>query len=137
MYNRRTIRLKEFDYSQIGYYYITICTLDRSKLFGRIIDNKMILNEYGIIAHTEWKRTADIRINVELDEFIIMPDHIHGIIIINNRRGVMPYALKNKTHTKSENGNDVNRAYGNTPLPFTDTWNNGNTPLRSPIQTIG
>ena len=156
MYKRKSIRLKEYDYSQIGYYYVTICTLDRAQLFGRIIDNKMILNKYGLIAQNEWKSTQYIRQNVELDEFIIMPDHIHGIIIINDRRGVMPYALKNNLHSNnnkipndnkpinSELGSGI-RAYGNTPLPFTENVRNvvtsnkydGNTPLRSPMQTIG
>ncbi|MCK5760390.1 MAG: transposase [Candidatus Delongbacteria bacterium] len=140
MYNRRSIRLKEFDYSQIGYYYITICTLDRYQLFGRIVNNKMVLNKFGLIAQKEWKNTSVIRQNVELDEFIIMPDHIHGIIIIN-RRGVMPYALKNDLNNENIDYNNIDhendmRTYGNTPLPFMENVQK-NTPLRSPIQTIG
>ena len=77
---RRSIRLKGYDYSQPGLYYITICTQHRLRIFGEIKNGEMVLNQFGEIAQEEWLKTAKIRENVELGEYVIMPNHIHGII---------------------------------------------------------
>ena len=79
---RRSIRLKEYDYSQPGWYYITICTYNKKCLFGRIANSKMVLNEFGKIVNEEWQKTKEIRRNIDLDYYVIMPNHVHGIIII-------------------------------------------------------
>ena len=84
---RKPIRLKKYDYSTAGYYYVTICTYNRKELFGYIKDNRMVLNEYGKITEKTWKEIPNHYPNVELDEYIIMPNHIHGVIIINNPVG--------------------------------------------------
>ena len=85
IHHRRSIRLKGYDYSQAGAYFITICCQDRDvSTFGEIVDGKMILNDYGVIAYNEWGNTPNVRKNVELDVFVIMPNHLHGIIIIND-----------------------------------------------------
>ena len=81
-HHRRSIRLKGYDYSQIGAYFITICSHKHECIFGEINGNKMCLNEFGDIVETEWLKTPNIRNNVKLDEFIIMPNHLHGIIHI-------------------------------------------------------
>lgn len=81
-HHRQSIRLKGYDYSQAGLYFITICNQDRAHLFGYIENGEMILNTYGQIAHEEWGNTANIRDNCRIHEFIIMPNHIHGIIEI-------------------------------------------------------
>lgn len=83
--NRKSIRLKEYDYSQKGAYFVTICVQNRECLFGDIIDGKMVLNKYGEIAKNEWLKTAEIRENIHLDTFVVMPNHIHGIVVINGR----------------------------------------------------
>lgn len=83
-HHRRSIRLKGYDYSQAGAYFITICTKDRQCLFGDIINGEMILNEMGKIAYDEWLKTPELRPNVSLDVFAIMPNHMHGIIVIND-----------------------------------------------------
>jgi putative transposase len=83
IHNRRSIRLKGYDYSKAGLYFITICVQDRKHLFGEVIDGEMVLNEYGEIAYNEWKETEKIRKNCILHDFIIMPNHIHGIIEIS------------------------------------------------------
>lgn len=88
-HHRRSIRLPHFDYAQPGGYFITICTHNRSCLFGDVINGEMILNEYGIAARDEWLKTLKIRENIKLDEFVIMPNHIHGIIRILERKGTM------------------------------------------------
>jgi len=81
-HHRRSIRLKGYDYSKEGFYFITICCENKAKIFGEIIDGKMILNDFGRIANEEWLNTTNIRQNCKLHAHIIMPDHIHGIIEI-------------------------------------------------------
>jgi putative transposase len=81
-YHRRSIRLKEYDYSQAGGYFITICTHNWKNIFGKVVNGEMILNKYGKIMKDEWLRTKEIRSNVMLDEYIVMPNHFHGIILI-------------------------------------------------------
>ena len=83
-YNRRSIRLPYYDYSKAGCYFITICTQDRLHLFGEIVDGKMVLNDAGKMIHTLWYEIMDDFPNVYLHEFVIMPNHIHGIIEITN-----------------------------------------------------
>lgn len=86
MYNwriRKKLRLKNFDYSKNGYYFVTICTKNRENFFGEIIDGKMFLNEIWKNVEQNWKNIILHYQNVEIDEFIIMPNHIHWIIIIN------------------------------------------------------
>jgi REP element-mobilizing transposase RayT len=77
--------LKGYDYSQAGLYFITICCYKRECLFGDVVNGEMVLNEFGTIASNEWLNTPNIRKNVELDVFVIMPNHFHGIIILNGR----------------------------------------------------
>jgi len=87
---RRSLCLKDYDYSQEGAYFVTICTNRHNCLFGEIVDSAMMLNAFGEIVHDEWIRTAIARPNVTIDTFIVMPNHLHGIIIINEyniRRG--------------------------------------------------
>ena len=85
LHNRRSIRLKEFDYSTPWWYYITICTFNRNNLFGKIENGEMILNKFGLIVEEEWLKTEILRKDIELDYFVIMPNHFHGIPIINSR----------------------------------------------------
>ncbi len=84
-HHRKSIRLKEYDYSEPNWYYVTICTYDRGNLFGRIKNGAMILNNYGKIVNEEWLRTKELRKNIDLDYFVIMPNHFHGILIIEGR----------------------------------------------------
>jgi putative transposase len=79
--NRRSIRLKGFDYSQAGAYFVTIVAWRREMLFGDVVDGEVILNEWGEIVREEWERTAIVRANVELGEYVVMPNHVHGILI--------------------------------------------------------
>ncbi|MFM7372811.1 MAG: hypothetical protein ACKO2Z_34520, partial [Sphaerospermopsis kisseleviana] len=84
IHHRRSIRLKGYDYSQIGAYFVTICTHHRNCLFGEIVDGEMKLNTNGEVAKGCWLSIPRHFQNVELDEFVIMPNHVHGIIIIVN-----------------------------------------------------
>lgn len=79
-HHRRSIRLQGYDYSQAGLYFVTMCCKDRTCLFGEIINGKMILNDFGKIAEQCWLEIPTHFPNAELHEFVIMPNHVHGII---------------------------------------------------------
>lgn len=81
-FHRRSIRLKGYDYSNPGLYYITINTLRHYCMFGQIIDKQMILNEAGHMLHKEWLALNDRFHGIKLHDFIIMPNHFHSIIEI-------------------------------------------------------
>jgi REP element-mobilizing transposase RayT len=85
-YHRHSIRLPGYDYASLGDYYITICTNNRKPIFGTIVDGQMHLNRLGEIARDQWFATQKIRGHVFLykDEFVVMPNHIHGIIHIDD-----------------------------------------------------
>ena len=85
LHNRRSIRLKGYDYSQEGIYFITLCCQDRLHLFGKIENGIMHLNEFGEIIKEEWEKTPFIRTNISLGAFIIMPDHFHAILHIDQQ----------------------------------------------------
>ncbi len=82
-YRVKSVRLQNWDYGSNGIYFVTICTKNRQHFFGEISKGKMILSETGKIATRFWNAIKDHFSFVILDEFIVMPDHIHGIIIIN------------------------------------------------------
>ena len=83
-YRIETTRLKSWDYSKNGYYFVTICTKNRDYLFGDILDDNMVLNEYGMDVLSEWDNLPGHYKHITLDEFIVMPNHVHGIIMINS-----------------------------------------------------
>jgi REP element-mobilizing transposase RayT len=107
-HHRRSLRLKNYDYSNPGAYFVSICVKNRESLFGEVVHGKMELNKYGLIAEYEWLKTVKIRKNVKLDSYIIMPNHLHGIVVITT--------------------NSVG-AYSHTPLQ--------SCAFRSPSKTIG
>ncbi|AMA48692.1 MULTISPECIES: transposase [Flavobacterium] len=87
IHHRQSIRLKGYDYSQAGLYFITLCCEDRAPLFGHIENGKMILNSFGEIALTEWYHTEQVRDNCVIHESVVMPNHMHGIIEITQKKG--------------------------------------------------
>ncbi|PIU54770.1 MAG: hypothetical protein COS88_06605 [Chloroflexi bacterium CG07_land_8_20_14_0_80_51_10] len=89
-HHRRSIRLKGYDYSQAGAYFVTICTKDRGCLFGEIIDGEMVLNPFGEVVQACWDDLPRHYPHVELDAFVIMPNHLHGIIIIRRGEAFVP-----------------------------------------------
>ena len=105
-HHRRSIRLKGYDYSQEGLYFITICCQNRAHLFGRIEDHKMVLNAAGKIATECWRAIPEHFPNVVLHGYVIMPNHVHGILEIDPSRGA-------KNFSPVQDG----RANNNSPLP--------------------
>lgn len=82
IHHRKSIRLKGYDYSQAGLYFITICVQDRECLFGKIVDSEMILNDAGQMVENEWLKIQERFINVRLHEYVVMPNHFHAIMEI-------------------------------------------------------
>lgn len=80
-HHRRSLRLKDYDYTQAGAYFITICTHNRECLFGNVMDGEMQLNETGRIVADEWVKSGEIRNEIALDVWVVMPNHLHGIVI--------------------------------------------------------
>jgi len=88
-YRSDTVRFSNWDYTNAAYYYITICTKEREYFFGDIEDTRLKFSEAGVVAERNWKSIPIHFPNVYLDEYIIMPNHLHGIIVIEestNRR---------------------------------------------------
>jgi hypothetical protein len=81
---RRSIQLKEFDYTSAGAYFVTICTRGREMFFGEVLEDVVRLSEWGEVVQSWWHNIPSYFNNVECDEFVIMPNHIHGIIHISD-----------------------------------------------------
>jgi REP element-mobilizing transposase RayT len=77
---RRSIRLKNHDYTTGGAYFVTICAHHRERLFGEVEDGVMRLNDHGVIARTAWEDLSNHYDGVRLDAFVVMPNHVHGIV---------------------------------------------------------
>ena len=92
IHHRRSIRLKGYDYSQTGGYFVTVVAWHRECLFGEVMNGEMVLNEYGKIANECWLAIPEHFPNVELGAYIIMPNHVHGIIVIRSNES--PLTMK-------------------------------------------
>ena len=125
-HHRRSIRLKGYDYSQAGAYFVTICAHGRECLFGEIENGFMRLNEYGDIVASEWLRSAEVRSEIECGEFVVMPNHFHGAVYIVGAYGNTPHGIR-PNHIDAMDGERAHyhdRAYCHTPL-------------RSPSRNVG
>ena len=100
IYRIESTRLKGWDYTKPGKYFVTICTCNREEFFGEIVNYKMVLSDIGKIAKSEWLKTEKNRKNVKLDKYVIMPNHIHGIVIIENTN--KPYPVGNVRNVRVE-----------------------------------
>jgi len=118
-HHRRSIRLKGYDYSSEGAYYVTIVTQGRECLFGEIVDGEMHINEYGEIVQKWWNELPIHFPNVQLGAFVIMPNHIHGIIFITTeRRGEVVSPLEDPNNNIQDADVDENVTLGRETLPL-------------------
>lgn len=90
--HRRSIRLPNYDYSQAGAYFVTICTYNRDCLLGESLGREMTLTHAGQIALECWTDLVNHYPHIEIDEFVVMPNHVHGIIIFTNQQRESPIA---------------------------------------------
>lgn len=112
IHHRQSIRLRGYDYSQPGSYFITLCTQNRECNLGEIMNGEMKFTVRGFIIDEFWSKIPDHFPNVELDEFVVMPNHIHGIIVINDEL----LGEKNIKETNTEDGEtNTNTEGGETP----------------------
>ncbi len=107
--HRRNLRIQEYDYSQPGAYFLTLCTWKARPLFGKISNGKLEPSLVGRIVEEEWKRTANVRNNIELGAFVIMPDHLHGIIVIKDIDINVVGATRRVAPTSEKVNNENNR----------------------------
>ena len=87
-FSRKARRLAEYDYRSEGWYFVTICTKDRVCYFGEILDQEMVLSDAGLIVHDYWLEIPKYNPQVSLGEFVVMPNHVHGILGIEGVEGV-------------------------------------------------
>jgi putative transposase len=125
--NGRSHRLRGHDYTSPGSYFVTLCVENRECLFGDIVDGIMRLNAFGRIVHDEWFITAVIRPEISLDAFVVMPNHIHGIIVIHEFAGD-PATLFH---------NDVRMHNVSTTTDFDSAGADGHPRLRRPPRSLG
>ncbi|NOY38830.1 MAG: transposase [Nitrospirae bacterium] len=85
--DRKTIRLKGYDYAQNGTYFVTICIKNKECISGEILDGKILLNDAGEMIQSAWNGLPEHYPYVELDQFVVMPNHMHGIVVILNDKG--------------------------------------------------
>jgi hypothetical protein len=114
-HHRQSIRLQGYDYSQAGAYFLTLFTYQRQCLFGEIIGGAMQLNPYGQVVAEEWARSQTMRREIELDQWVIMPNHFHGIVLIQSID--IGDRLNDSPHDIRTNGDNMGvGANGRSPL---------------------
>ena len=114
---RKRLRLREYDYSSSGAYFVTICVQDGQSILGRICDGAMILDAAGEIVDRYWKELVLHYPTIALDSFVVMPNHVHGIIFLqpeDARTGLRPVpTLSDIVHAfKTFSANEINRQQG-------------------------
>ena len=103
IHHRKSIRLPGYDYTQAGTYFVTVVTWQRECLLGQIVDKEMNLSRYGEIVQKWWEDISVHFLNVEMGAFVIMPNHVHGIIYILDGRGTVPVPKDGGENTISPN----------------------------------
>jgi putative transposase len=145
IHHRRSIRLKGYDYSQAGLYFITICCDDRICRFGQIENHEMILNDAGRMIEKEWLNLKNRFLNIQLCEFVVMPNHFHGILQItqsinikNEPVGATLVVAQNQGRMVAQNQYNVDTKNQNHIFAQNDNQNKKGQPQGiAPTKTIG
>lgn len=127
-YRNESMRLQRWDYGWDAAYFITICTKDREHFFGKVVEGAMELSLVGVIADVLWYEIKNHAKNVELGAFVVMPNHIHGIIILNGNK---------RLGTTDDNNNDDVGTRHALPLHHQQTNTNDEFEPREMVKTIG
>ena len=109
MGNRRSVRLRNYDYGQAGAYFVTLVVHGRDLALGMVVDGEVQLSPVGRLVQEEWRRTPELRPELELDAFVIMPNHLHGIVVISSVGSHDP-------ESRAAQGSGTG-AHGRAPLP--------------------
>lgn len=128
-YRIKSTRMQNWDYRWNGKYFITICTYKMQHLFGEIIDQKLEISNVGVLADVFWHEIKNHTDNIELDAFVVMPNHIHGVLIIDN-----PFRIDAEGNqiTPSDSGNipgEMQNDLGNSENDFGNSKNNAGNNL--------
>jgi REP element-mobilizing transposase RayT len=128
-HNRQSIRLPEYDYRSPGAYFVTICVADRRCLFGTVVNDQMVTNEYGDIVTEEWQRTEQVRDRVTIDTYVVMPistagrftersevNHTHGVIIITDPPDDGDGDATDRSPSVSDDAGRNTRGRGSSPM---------------------
>lgn len=138
-YRIKSARLAGYDYRNEGLYFVTICTKNKFHYFGEIENGNLLLNEIGLIAHRYWVEIPQHFNHVSLDEFVIMPDHMHGIICIDEKREIDRPSVETYNYTSQNTiiENEINETYNYTSLqiPKNQHFQNLSAPAKS-LSTI-
>ncbi|MCG8608579.1 hypothetical protein MJD09_26785 [bacterium] len=119
-----------FDYARSGAYFVTICAKERECLFGEVVGSEMVLNGFGELAKAEWLQTSQIRPDVVIDDFIIMPNHLHGILFPRSGRGSV-----HRAPTSEQFGRPTSNSIPTIIRSFKATVTNRSTNCAAPRQT--
>jgi REP element-mobilizing transposase RayT len=129
IHHRRSIRLQGYDYAQEGLYFITLCVQNSECLFGDINEGIMTLSAMGKVVEAEWLNSVNIRRNIALHEFVVMPNHFHAIIEIVESRG--------KLHSPENDNKSELNLYFNNSNNNKGECNSPRQQFKSPSQTVG
>ncbi|RPH95216.1 hypothetical protein EHM69_05050 [candidate division KSB1 bacterium] len=108
---RKSVRLKYFDYSRAGNYFITICTHERCPLFGQIENELVVLNKLGLLVKEEWLNIPVHFPHAALDEYVVMPNHLHGILYLNTEDTASCVTTRSFGHVQSQTIPVIVRAF--------------------------
>lgn len=135
-HHRRSIRLKGYDYSQSGLYFITLCVINKICMFGNVVDGKMQLNDMGQLVEQEWLNTINIRHDdVRLHNYIVMPNHFHAIIEIRRGESHSP-----QSHSPQSHSSQPHSLKSHSPQTINEgNINKNDSPqrMKSPSKTVG
>ncbi|MCF6153948.1 MAG: transposase [Candidatus Brocadia sp.] len=130
LHHRRSLRLKEYDYSRNGAYFITVRSYDKKCIFGNILIESVELTRLGKIVNDFWYEIPNHFKNVQLDTFIVMPNHIHGIIIINDDCMDAVSTSPSNMNVNNGRGGVSPRPQSEYTLPIHEINGRGKTPLK-------
>ena len=117
-HHRRSIRLQGFDYTREGAYFVTVCTRNRGCLFGDVVEGEMRLNNAGRLVEAVWEGLSDHYPHVELDAWVIMPNHVHGIVMLVRAANTMRHGLSEIVRAfKTFSARRINAMHGTPGAP--------------------
>ena len=106
-YRVESVRLRNWDYSANGFYFVTICTHKRECFLGKIVNGSMILSETGKIVSQKWNKSFEIRRELQCDCFVIMPNHIHAVVVIDNNHHVETHGRASLRQSDQSSGQNT------------------------------